>query len=125
MSADWIALTKEAGLVVENESIRVDFRNERHQLVHVDDRANDFFRLWSVVAKPSIVEELGDALLRGWRRNRLTELVGFRLDGRRRMIGEVCVPTAGLTADEWGFTVRYVAKVCDGFEYVLTGRDVQ
>lgn len=125
MNADWGALSKQAGLAVVDGAISVGFRNNRHQIVQVDDRSEGSLRVWSVVAKPAIVSELGDALLRAWRRNRLTELVGFHIDGRGRMIGEVLVPTLGLTADEWGFTVRYLARACDGFEFVLTGRDVE
>jgi hypothetical protein len=58
-----------------------------------------------------------------WERNRTSDLVGFKIDGRKCLIGEACVPTAGLTADEWGTHVRHVARTCDRMEYLLTGRD--
>jgi hypothetical protein len=58
-----------------------------------------------------------------WRRNRVTELVGFRLDRRGRIIGEAVLPSPGLTAKEWDLYVRAVARACDRFEYVLTGQD--
>ena len=125
MSADWVALSRSAGLSVDGDTIRSDLHNERHQLVHVGEDHGDLLRVWSIVARPAIVDGLDDVALRAWRRNRLSELVGFRLDVRRRLIGEAWVPTAGVTADEWAFTVRYVAKICDGFEYTLTGRDVE
>lgn len=123
MSADWRRLSQEVDLRFSNGQIDVVFRDQRRQAVFVDDRAEEAVRLWSVVARPSALASLDNPLLDGWWRNRLSELVGFTIDERRRMIGESWVPKAGLTADEWGFYVRNLAQACDRFEYLLTGGD--
>ncbi|HEU5178897.1 MAG TPA: hypothetical protein VFU24_15710, partial [Burkholderiales bacterium] len=59
--------------------------------------------------------------LRAWRRNRSSQLVGFRVDQRGRLVGEAWVPKAGLSAQEFQVYVRRVAAECDRFEYLLTG----
>ena len=52
-----------------------------------------------------------------------TELVGFRIDARGRLIGEAWVPKAGVTSSEFTSYLRAVAAECDRFEYQLTGSD--
>lgn len=123
MSAEWRRLTREAGLRVHRHSIEVEFQDRRRQRVHVDEVDGPSLRLWSVVAPQRTVAHLDDPLLHAWRRNRLSELVGFSMDNEGRMIGETWVPIIGLTADEWTYYVTVVAKACDHLEYVLTGSD--
>jgi hypothetical protein len=77
----------------------------------------------SWVAAPNVVKRLLDPHDRIWAQNRLSELVGFRLDGRRRLTGESWVPVAGLTPEEFAFYVRNLAAACDRLELVLTGDD--
>ena len=64
-----------------------------------------------------------DAALRAWKRNRSTQLVGFRVDRKGRLVGEAWVPKAGLERGEFLLYVVRVATECDLFEYHLTGKD--
>lgn len=131
MATDWRRLTREAGLRLQDGAITVRFDDGRSHLVFADDEAGDgrALRLWSVAAKPSALDRAQDPNgsqdpnLAAWQRNRASDLVGFKIDHRSRLIGEAWVPVAGLTAEEWGLYVRTVARVCDRMEYLLTGRD--
>ena len=123
MSADWRRLSREVGLRVYGGAIEVGFSDGRRQSVFVDEGGERGVRIWSVVAPPRVVSNLEDALLQAWRRNRLSELVGFSIDGRKRMIGEAWVPQPGVTGEEWEFYVRELARACDRLEYVLCGMD--
>ena len=123
MSVDWRRLSREAGLRVHGDAIDVGFADGRRQAVFVDETAERGIRIWSVAAPHRVARDLGDPLLHVWRRNRLTELVGFSIDGRGRIIGEAWVPASGVTVDEWDFYVRELARVSDRVEYVLTGSD--
>jgi hypothetical protein len=42
--------------------------------------------------------------------------VGFKIDGRGRLVGEAWVPPAGLNREEWSVYVRAVARACDRVE---------
>ena len=46
--------------------------------------------------------------------------MGFKVDGRGRLIGEAWVPIAGLDADEWRVYVNAVAQACDRTEGIST-----
>jgi len=60
-----------------------------------------------------------------WRRNRVSNLVGFRVDGQRRMLAEAVAPLIGLTQDEFVTYLMAVAAEADRMELVLTAQDVQ
>ena len=60
-----------------------------------------------------------------WRRNRVSNLVGFRVDGQQRMRAEAVAPTVELTADEFVVYLMAVASEADRMELVLTAQDVQ
>jgi hypothetical protein len=123
MSVDWKRKSREAKLSVDGDTIVIRFEDGRRQVVFVEEADTDSLRLWSVVARPAAVSELESPDLDAWRRNRYSELVGFSVDQRGRMIGETWVPAASLSADEWGYLVRNLARACDRYEYLLTGRD--
>jgi len=124
MQVEWKNYCRTAGLKPLGEEIEVTFDTGRRQKVSVEENG-DAFHLVSTVARQAIIVELPDASLRAWRRNRSLALVGFRVDGKGRMIGEAWVPKAGLTAIEFQLYVRTVATECDRFEHQLTGRDVE
>lgn len=125
MPFDWERLCRDAGLRVSERAIEIRFAEaERRHVVHIDD-AGEFLRVWAIVARPALLRDLDKVDLRAWSRNRVIDLVGFKTDERGRLIGEAWVPTQGLTADEWCLYVRSVARACDHFEYMLTGRDVE
>jgi hypothetical protein len=125
MSVDWRALSEEDGFELDGQAIRVVFGSGRSQKVVVaEDERSDGFTLTSVIASRSLVDRLYREILeRIGEQNRLSELVGYRLDRRGRLIGESWCPTAGLTVDEWQFYVRNLAEACDRLEFVLTGAD--
>lgn len=123
LTTDWRRLTREAGFVVTGDVIEVRFHDERRQQVLVEDANPTLLRVWSVAARPAMLQEIGDPDLYAWGRNRLSDLVGFKTDGRGRLVGEAWVPTDGLDAGEWGVYVRAVAFACDRVEYLLSGKD--
>jgi len=115
---------QESGLSIEGNSVTVVFPDERRHSVRVEDR-EESFELTSIVVKAATFQDIGDGQLRAWRRNRVSQLVGFRVDERGRLVGEAWVPKAGLRREEFLLYVRKVAAQCDEFEYQLTGRDVE
>lgn len=124
MPREWTRLCKGAGFAIDGDEIEVRFTDERHHRVRVDDEG-DAFRVIGVVARRGVVEGLENVALQAWRRNRSTQLVGFRLDDRGRLVGESWVPKAGLSGEEFATYVRQVAAECDRLEYLLTGRDTE
>ncbi len=107
---------------VEEEEVLVTFAEGRSQRVSVTEE-EETFHLRSVVATRGEAEKHHGLALFSWRRNRATQLVGFRLDQRGRLVGEGWVPKAGLTPEEFQLCVRRVAEESDRLEYLLTGRD--
>jgi hypothetical protein len=124
MPSDWRRWTLGKEFKVEDDVIVVALGDGRSQRVVVEEtEAGDSVRLWSVAVRPSALSEQDDPHLFAWDRNRSSDLVGFKVDGRARLIGEAWVPTVGLEAAEWVTYVRAVAVACDRIEYLLTGRD--
>jgi hypothetical protein len=102
--------------------VLVDLQDGRRHRVTVDDM-DDSYRLTAVVAGAAVAGGIGDLPIRTWQRNRGTELVGFRIDKRGRLIGESWVPKAGLSAAEFQLYIHTVAAECDRYEFELTGKD--
>lgn len=63
--------------------------------------------------------------LMAWRRNRATNLVGFRVDATGRLVAEATAPNIGLTLQEFALYLRAVAAEADRLEMIMTARDVQ
>lgn len=127
MSNDWRAFSKKARFFVEDHTIQVELSEGRRQKVYVDDDKEDgYFRVWSVAAGASALSETQESPdFFAWRRNHLSDLVGFKIDLKGRLIGEAWVPIAGLDAQEWAIYVKALAQSCDRIEYLLTGKDQQ
>ena len=77
----------------------------------------------SVVARAAVVAAMEALPLEVWERNRGTELVGFKIDAKGRLVGEAWIPKAGLMGSEFSAYLHAVAAECDRFEYQLTGSD--
>ncbi len=60
-----------------------------------------------------------------WRRNRVSNLVGFRIDEKRRLLAETVAPAIELAQDEFVTYLLAVASEADRMELVLTAQDVQ
>lgn len=63
--------------------------------------------------------------LLAWRKNALSELVGFGFDGDDNLIGIIEQPKVSLDPEELVTYVEAVARECDRLEYALTGQDVE
>jgi hypothetical protein len=84
-------------------------------------------RARSVIAtKKTLAKASSDVepLLYAWQRNRLSDLVGFTVDGKGRLVGESWMPLEGLTVAELKLYLRELARVCDWHEFRLTAQDV-
>jgi hypothetical protein len=127
MSSDWRAFSQEAGFSVEDHTISLNLTQDRRQKIYVeDDREDGYCRIWSVAAGMSVLRKIErKPEYFAWRRNHLSNLAGFKIDRKGRLIGEAWVPTAGLDAEEWAIYVKSLAQSCDRIEYLLTGKDQQ
>ncbi len=126
MANEWKRLCRGLGLVLGEDGVNVRFSEGRKQWVSVTDD-EDSYLLASVVLSPNALKQIQGETPEehAWKWNRVSQLVGFRVDQRRGLVGQARVPKAGLTADEFVAYVRTVAAECDRFEYLLTGCDVE
>jgi hypothetical protein len=122
MNINWQQLCKTEGIASDDDGVEVKFDNGRSQKVAVEDHG-DAFLLRTIVARQAVVNEVPDAALRAWVRNRSAFLVGFRVDERGRVVGEAWVPKPGITNSEFQMVLRHLATESDRFEFQLTGED--
>lgn len=123
MAAEWHRLIRGRDFDVGADTVLVRL-GERSQKLTVADES-DHLVLSAVVARARVIRQFDDLHLRAWKRNRATQLVGFRIDSRERLVAEAVVPKAGLTAEEFQLYARTVARESDRFEFELTGKDVE
>ena len=124
-SSDWMRWCRsQEDIALDGECVVVTFVGGRHHRVEVVD-AGEAYELTGLVARRVDLQSVPNAHLRAWERNRATQLVGFRVDRRGRLVGEAWVPKSGLGADEFLHYVRRMAAECDRFEYILTGKDYE
>jgi len=122
MSADWKKFCREKDLEVEGDAIAVRLPGDRLHRVSVYEE-REVYRLVSVVVRAAIAKELDNLAVDMSLRNFGTELVGFKLDNRGRLVGETWIPKPGLNSLEFMTCVRTIAAECDRYEYQLTGSD--
>jgi hypothetical protein len=99
----------------------------RHHTVRVTEVA-DGIRLEATVATARTLDSIAmydDPHRWAWRRNRVSNLVGFRVDAQQRLLAEAVVPLIALTEEEFLTYLMAVASEADRMELVLTARDVQ
>lgn len=123
MGVEWHKLLRGRDFDLGADSVLVRL-GERSQKLTITDE-EDHLVLSAVVARAKVVRQLDDLLLRVWKRNRATQLVGFRIDSRDRLVAESVVVKAGLTAEEFQLYARTVARESDRFEFELTGKNVE
>jgi hypothetical protein len=125
MAADWVRFCGRAGdLAVSDPYVDVMFGDGRRHRVTVKDDG-DSYLISGYVARQALVTSVPDLPAWAWTRNRVTQLVGFRIDRRLRLVGEAWLPKEGITREEFQLFLRRVAYECDRFEYLLSGRDAE
>jgi hypothetical protein len=125
MAADWVRFCSRAEyLVVSEPHVDVTFGDGRRHRVTVKDEG-DSYLIGGFVARRAVVTSVPDLPVRAWTRNRVTQLVGFRIDRKLRLVGEAWLPKEGITREEFQMYLRRVAYECDRFEYLLSGRDAE
>ncbi len=124
MATEWRRFCKPRDLAVDGGEITVQLAEGRHHVISVEE-TDDGLRLLGIVTKQARTSEIENLLPIIWEKNRALQLVGFRVDRRGRLVGEVLVPRAGIDADEFQLCVRTLAAECDRMEYLLTGKDVE
>ncbi len=122
MSVNWHELCQEKEFIVDGEAVNVQLAEGRMHRIYVKNLVEEYLLL-GMIAKPSLVKHLDDPVFVTWMRNRNSELVGFRIDDKDRLVGEAWVPKAGLTSEEFQLYVRTIAVDCDRLENILTGKD--
>lgn len=122
MSHEWHGLCAEPGFDVDEDRIDVELGDGRSHRVRVASTSGTW-ELTAVVASPSVLNGLDAASIVCWTRNRLSDLVGFRIDGRGRLLANSWIPKAGITSGEFRMQVRLLAREADQFEFALTGAD--
>ena len=121
--SDWKQWCRGAeGLILDADCVDVIQADERKHRIVISE-TEDVYELTGVVARASALSELADVPLRAWRRNRTTQLVGFRVDQKGRLVAKAWIPKVGLVREEFLVYLRHVAAECDLFEYCLTGKD--
>jgi hypothetical protein len=120
MLVNWRRWARRNGWRVEGDSLCVAV-GSRQQSVHVL-QSSEGNLLSSIVAKRSVIQRLANPDLHAWQRNRVSELVGFRIDKRGYLIAETALPEDA-NEEEWSYLVFNLARAADRFEYVLTGQD--
>lgn len=123
MVSDWREFCRRAdGVSVDGDGLVVTFDNQRRHRLDVRETDRTYVVI-GVVVRPAALADVPDAALRAWKRNRSTQLIGFRIDRKGRLVGEAWVPRDGLDREEFLLYVTRVATECDLFEYHLTGKD--
>lgn len=82
-------------------------------------------RMEATVATAATVDLMDDPHLWTWRVNRASNLVGFRVNGQKRLLAEAVAPTIALSNEEFVTYLLAVAVEADRMELVLTATDVQ
>lgn len=127
MHADWKAIARSCDYVVSrDDTVTVSLDGGTTQVLYCGlAEGGEVLRVWSIIARPRTMKAIAESepLRYAWERNRLSDLVGFSIDGRGRLIGETWIPLHGLTKDELGVYFIELARVCDWHEFRLAGVD--
>jgi hypothetical protein len=121
MRGNWRDWARGIGWESDQDGFWVQLGARRQRVIVIDDESGSrLFR--SRVARRAILNRVSEPELRAWQRNRVSELVAFRIDRHGVMVAETPIPS-DVTRDEWAFLAVNLARSADRFEYVLTGRD--
>lgn len=128
MPVDWRSIARRAGYrVAADDSITVVLEGGGAQVISLQRTGSgDTLRARSIIAGARLLLEAadGDSEWRyAWERNRLSDLLGFTVDRRGRLISEAWIPLEGLTDDEFSIYVKELARISDWHEFRLTAED--
>lgn len=122
MKAEWLRACRAEGLTPSGDYVIVPLGHEgQHRIAVLEEE--EAIRLSGIVLRAAEAEKVERLAERVLERNRSVRLVGYRLDDRRRLVGEAVLPKAGLEGDELVFRLKQLAADCNRFEYVLAGKD--
>ena len=112
----------------DGDRIHVEVRGgSRHQTVLIE-RVEHLYRFTSVVlgtaAVTKNVRRWRKLAVLVWERNAQHQIVTFGFDRRDRLVGHVEHQAEFLDPEELELYVNTLARECDRFEYLLTGKDV-
>jgi hypothetical protein len=124
MTSDWRRFCRTKRYDVRDDVVVVSLHDGRSHKVRIVDEGDDW-RFEAKVGHRGVHLSLAELRLITWRRNRTTDLVGFRLDARERVYGEARLARDGTDAEEFRLVLDTVALESDRFEMMLTGRDVE
>jgi len=120
MRDDWSEWVRGLGWDSDGDGFWVQVGSRRQRVTVVHESGLTLLR--SRVARRAVLNRVSDPELRAWQRNRVSELVGFRIDRQGVMVAETPVPS-GTGRQEWAFLVFNLARAADRFEHVLSGND--
>lgn len=105
----------------------VDVRlGARQQTIHLDLDGTDYVFTSVVLGTAAVTKNARRwrrlALL-AWQRNTEHQLVTFAFDKRDRLVGQIRHPAEYVDLEELELYISTLARECDRFEYLLTGRD--
>ena len=122
MAPDWYALCADEAFDVSGDRIYVDLGDGRSHTVKVT-QTSETWELMAVVATQRVLHHIDSPSMLSWARNRLIDLVGFRVDRRGRLVANAWVPKAGSTAEEFTLQGLVLAREADRCEFSLSGAD--
>lgn len=117
------ALFREAGFPLQDGAFTVPTYASRSQKLRVEGPVDGMMKIATTVVRPSHAREARISHLDCWTRNRLSELVGFRMGSRGDVLAETWVPVEGLTPELLRVYVDQLALVSDRLEHLLSGED--
>jgi hypothetical protein len=127
--ADWRSVARSAGYRVSaNNTITVALEGGNKQTITLQEIDTGIaLRAYSIIAKAKVLRDVASdnsPWRYAWERNRLSDLFGFSVDSRGRLIGETWIPLEGLDAEELALYVQELARICDWHEFRLAGEDI-
>jgi hypothetical protein len=120
MRDSWREWARPLGWKAEGDGFWVHVGNRRQRVTIVNEA--DVTLLRSRVARRAVLNRVTEPEIRAWQRNRVSELVGVRIDRQGVMVAETPI-ALGAGQQVWAFLAFNLARSADRFEHVLSGRD--
>lgn len=109
----------------KNGHLSVEFLSGRQQRIYID-RKGAYYKIWSISLHKSKVQEIGETKIIQdlWFKNRQTDVVGFCIDKKGRLVGSIQQLAEAIDKEELIFYIHILAKECDRLEYLFSGKDL-